>query len=118
MKKILLFTFLIILSYATKAQEPAGYKQPKDFQLDKSPEALGITQKAIDKTKQMSNLPINIALFAVDRREADDRANSDVIMIISIDQQEGKVKMASIMRDTYVNIEGIGMDKINAAYAL
>ncbi len=118
MKKLFLFTFLITFSYSINAQEQAGYKQPKDFQLNKDPEALGITQRAIDKTKQMSNKPINIALFAVDRREADDRSNSDVIMIISIDQQEGKVKMASIMRDTYVNIEGIGMDKINSAYAL
>lgn len=124
MKKLLLYIFLIILSYNTKAQDTSsisnseGYKQPKDFRLNKEPEALGISQKVSDKIKGMSNAPVNIALFAVDRREAEDRANSDVIMIISIDQQTGKIKMASIMRDTYVNIDGLGMDKINAAYAL
>src|SRR5690554_9571 len=118
MKKTLLFTFLFALSYTVYAQEPTGYKQPKDFQLNKNLEDLGITQKAINRTKALLNPPINIALFAVDRREADDRANSDVIMIISINQQDGKVKMASIMRDTYVNIEGVGMDKLNSAYAL
>lgn len=118
MKKTFLFTILFALSYTLNAQEPSGYKHPKDFQLNKSPEALGITQKAINNAKTLPNPPINIALFAVDRREEDDRANSDVIMVISLDQQEGKVKMASIMRDTYVNIEGVGMDKLNSAYAL
>lgn len=122
MKKLLLSSFLILIFCITNAQsnssESEGYKQPTDFQLDKTPEALGISPIVRDKINGMSNPPINIALFAVDRRKADDRANSDVIMIISVDQQTGKVKMASIMRDTYVNIDGIGMDKINAAYAL
>jgi len=123
MKKLLLSsTFLLLIFSVTHAQsnnsKSDGYKQPKDFQLDKTPEALGISSKVQNKINTITNRPINIALFAVDRRKAEDRANSDVIMIISVDQQSGKVKMASIMRDTYVNIDGIGMDKINAAYAL
>lgn len=123
MKKLLLSsTFLLLIFSAAHAQSNSakseGYKQPKDFQLDKTPEALGISSKVQNKINTITNRPINIALFAVDRRTAEDRANSDVIMIISVDQQLGKVKMSSIMRDTYVNIEGRGMDKINAAYAL
>lgn len=118
MRKLIFFTLLIIYSITTNAQSSAGYKQPSDFQLNKSQNALGISQKAFDKTKKLTNPPINIALFGVDKRDNNDRANSDVIMIVSIDQKEGKVKMASIMRDTYVKIDGLGMDKINAAYAI
>lgn len=118
MRKSLFFIVLIIYSSTTNAQTPTGYKQSKDFQLNKSSSALGISQKTVDKNKKIVNAPITIALFGVDRRESDDRANSDVIMIVSIDQQEGKVRMASIMRDTYVKIDGLGMDKINTAYAM
>lgn len=86
--------------------------------LNKSNEALGISEKVQARVKSMTNPPINIALFAVDRRTAEEAGNSDVIMIISIDKLSGKVKMSSIMRDTYVQIEGHGMDKINAAFAI
>lgn len=123
MKRILCYVFLLILSHKANAQDstaiaPENYTKPQAVQLDKSAAALGISPKVAAKVKAMPNPPVNMALFAVDRRKADDRANSDVIMVISIDQQSGKIKMSSIMRDTYVNIEGHGMDKINAAYAL
>ena len=69
MRKLLLFTVLIIYSSATNAQNSTGYKQPKDFQLNKSPYALGITQKTVDKTKKFPNPSINVALFGVDKGE-------------------------------------------------
>ncbi|WEK21395.1 MAG: LCP family protein [Candidatus Pedobacter colombiensis] len=123
MKKQWLGFILMVLSYHVKAQDTSAAtaapitNKPVAVQLNRTPEALGISQKTMDRVKALPNAPVNIALFAVDRRTEDDRANSDVIMVISIDQQTGKIKMSSIMRDTYVNIEGHGMDKINAAYA-
>src|SRR5690606_8865637 len=121
MKKLTGFVFLVITTFNGFAQEipntPADTK-PVAVQLNKTPEALGISQKTIDRVKAMTNPPTNLALFAVDRRQDGDKANSDVIMIISLDQQNGKIKMSSIMRDTYVDIEGHGKDKINAAYSL
>ncbi|TKC57585.1 LytR family transcriptional regulator [Pedobacter hiemivivus] len=123
MKKLWFGFILMVVSYHVNAQDttavaasPVNIKRVA-VQLNRTPEALGISQKTRDRVKAMTNPPFNIALFAVDRRKDDDRANSDVIMVISIDQQTGKIKMSSIMRDTYVNIEGHGMDKINAAYA-
>ena len=38
-------------------------------------------------------------------------------MILSIDEKNKKIKMSSIMRDTYVKIKGHGETKINHAYA-
>lgn len=52
------------------------------------------------------------------RAEASDRARSDVIMLCRIDPEKPQVTMVSIPRDTKVEIEGYGTQKINAAYAL
>lgn len=90
----------------------------KVVQLNRSDAALGISAKAMANQKSQQNPPINIALFAVDRRTEAEAGNSDVVMVISIDQLSGKIKMSSIMRDTYVNIEGTGMNKLNAAFAI
>jgi LCP family protein required for cell wall assembly len=101
-------------------QTPAANNAPVVKQwppLIKTNAALGISAKTRMRLKNMTDPPVNIALFAVDKRTAEDAGNSDVIMIISIDQTTGKIKMSSIMRDTYVKIDGKGMDKINAAYA-
>ena len=57
----------------------------------------------------------NIALFGVDSKT--DKGRSDSIMILTLDQLNKKMKIISIMRDSYVNIPGKGMDKINHAYA-
>ncbi|WP_313127199.1 LCP family protein [Proteiniclasticum ruminis] len=38
-------------------------------------------------------------------------------MIVTIDRNSKKIKLSSVIRDSYVNIPGRGMDKINHAYA-
>ncbi|MBK5240614.1 MAG: LCP family protein [Clostridium sp.] len=59
----------------------------------------------------------NIAFFGLDRSNKNDASRSDSIMIISIDEKHKKIKMSSIMRDTYVKINNHGYTKINHAYA-
>lgn len=117
----LLVVFLILFTLTVKSQEmpdKAPSNKSSVTPLIKTPEALGISAKVQQAIKGLANPPVNIALFGIDRRSAnDDKANSDVIMIISFDALSGKVKMSSIMRDTYVKIEGIGMNKINDAFA-
>ncbi len=60
----------------------------------------------------------NIALFGVDSREnaLKKSTHSDTIIIASINNKTKEVKLASIYRDTYVNIPGEGYNKINSAY--
>ncbi len=58
----------------------------------------------------------NIALFGVDA-PIGQSGRSDSIMIVTIDKNSKKIKISSIMRDSYVNIPDRGMDKINHAYA-
>ena len=57
----------------------------------------------------------NIALFGID--SADGVGRSDSMMIATVDPVHDKLKITSIMRDSYVNIEGYGYDKLNHAYA-
>lgn len=59
---------------------------------------------------------VNIAIFGVDE-SSEDSGRSDAIMIGTLDPVHNKLKITSIMRDTYVNIPGYGNDKINHAYA-
>ncbi|MBQ0083263.1 MAG: LCP family protein [Clostridiales bacterium] len=59
----------------------------------------------------------NIALFGIDPRENTFKGRSDAIVILTVDKKRDKIKMTSIARDTYVNIEGKKKDKLTHAYA-
>ncbi len=59
----------------------------------------------------------NIALFGVDsRKNSYENTLSDSIMIVSINQDTKKVKIASVYRDTYLKI-GSSFDKITHAFS-
>ena len=88
-----------------------------DFTTDTS--ELGINEDHSDETVK-SNLGntgiVNIALFGVDQREGDTAFRSDAIMVLSVDKPAGKLKLSTIMRDSLVEIEGYGQQKITKAY--
>ena len=64
---------------------------------------------------------VNIALFGIDTRNTNSfKGNSDSIMILSLDKTAKKVRIVSVMRDSFVPIENKGKSgygKINSAYA-
>ena len=76
---------------------------------------LGVTPKeeleVYDNYKKIKN----IALFGI--YSADGVGRSDSMMIATVDPIHDKLKITSLMRDSYVNIEGHGYDKLNHAYA-
>lgn len=80
--------------------------------INQSDGALGITPDS----SYESQGPLNLVIFGIDQQDSD-IGRSDVIMIVSIDNKNQKIKLSSILRDTYVNIPGRGMDKLNHAYA-
>lgn len=60
----------------------------------------------------------NIALFGLDTREDSfDDSRSDCIIIVSINNSTKDVKLLSVYRDTYVDVDGHGLTKITHAYA-
>ncbi len=88
-------------------------KLGKMQQVDINEKELGISEDANLKGYR------NIAIFGVDSREGElEKGNrSDCIMIASINNETKEVKLISVYRDTYVNIEGHGLDKITHAYS-
>ena len=77
---------------------------------------VGISQDVEDKLSKYDDSITNIALFGIDASDGG-VGRSDSIMIATIDTHNKKLKLTSIMRDSYVNIDGRGLDKINHAYA-
>ncbi len=61
----------------------------------------------------------NIALFGVDSRDTNlgKGARTDTIMIASLNNKTGEVKLCSIFRDTYLNIGNDTYNKANSAYS-
>lgn len=90
------------------------FNKMEKVEIDK--DNIGITEEVEEKLSQYSNSIINIALFGVDAVEGG-AGRSDSIMIATIDTLHKKLKLTSIMRDSYVAIDGHGNDKINHAYA-
>lgn len=60
----------------------------------------------------------NIAIFGIDSwGNYDTGDRSDCIMLASLNETTGEIKLISVYRDTLAEIENCGLDKINHAYA-
>lgn len=61
----------------------------------------------------------NVAIFGIDSRSSDYELGnrSDCIIIASINNNTHEIKLISVYRDTYMQIEGYGLDKITHAYS-
>lgn len=69
----------------------------------------------IDTNEQVDGVT-NILLLGTDGRENESAYRSDCMMILTIDNTHKSVKLTSLARDTYVEIPGGGMGKLNASY--
>lgn len=106
---ILLVTIGGIYSYGNHL-----FNKIEKIEIDKSD--VGIKDEVEEKLSAYSDSVINIALFGIDAEDGG-VGRSDSIIIATIDTTHKKLKLTSIMRDSYVTIEGHGNDKINHAYA-
>lgn len=90
-------------------------KFSKMQQIKIDEQELGVSAQAEEKLADYRN----IAIFGIDSRENTyDKGNrSDCIIIASINNKTKEVKLISVYRDTYVQIEGHGLDKITHAYS-
>lgn len=84
-------------------------------QVDIDESDLGISDEVSDNLSGYRN----IAIFGVDSRDDNlDKGNrSDCIIVASINNKTKEVKLISVYRDTFVQIEGHGLDKITHAYS-
>ncbi len=69
-------------------------------------------------TQEVMSKYRTIALFGLDNRSNGNfkSGNSDTIIIASINEETGEIKMVSVYRDTYLDIGNNSFNKANAAY--
>ena len=111
---VLLVILLIVLLIYLKVS--AVVETDSDFDDSEIKEAIEeqVSEEALETLKGYRN----IALFGVDDRKNGEYANrSDSIMIASINNDTGEVKIVSVYRDTYLDVGGGRYNKCNAAYS-
>jgi polyisoprenyl-teichoic acid--peptidoglycan teichoic acid transferase len=69
-------------------------------------------------TDQLADGPLNVLVLGVDTRPNDEEMGSrtDTIMLVHVVPKTGDVKLLSVPRDLYVEVEPGEKDRINAAY--
>ena len=125
MKKILKITGIIVLIFVVIIGIALGigtsYIKSKLSkinieEIDKN--AVGITEEVEKELKGYRN----IALFGIDSRKDDYGLGnrSDCIIIASLNQDTNEIKLVSVYRDTYMQVENNGkqiLDKVTHAYS-
>ncbi|MGM9972622.1 MAG: LCP family protein [Clostridiaceae bacterium] len=81
--------------------------------ISSSSEDLGINEEKFTDKDGITN----ILLMGIDSRSDDFEGRSDSIMVLTVDPVHNKLKLTSLMRDSYVQIDGHGYDKLTHAYA-
>ena len=118
-----LFKFVIPMTQKTE-ESPTGLNVVSIE--DVTPEELGISeevQQAVESEESTMKGYLNIAFFGIDSTTSSVSSlekgfRSDCIMICSINQDTGDVKLCSVYRDTYLNTGNDTYQKCNAAYAI
>lgn len=119
-KKLLFLAFFLLLAFATAGiiYTYNSLNDIKRVKISQNDEDLGITLPPKIETPQKMNEIINIALFGIDvRKNKYEASHADSIIIATLDFKMNKIKLSSIMRDTYVKVSGHGERKITEAYA-
>ena len=112
---IVLILIIILLSILGSIYWFINDKISKMQKVEINEEDLGVSVQAEENLADYRN----IAIFGIDSRaDTYSKGNrSDCIIIASINNTTKEVKLVSVYRDTYVDIEGHGLDKITHAYS-
>ncbi len=114
-KRIVVYVLIALILLALIAFATV-YGIYNSFRTDIDEDNLGISSEIQDKYGDSDIF--NVALFGVDTRDEDSfSGRSDSIIIVSVDKNNNIVKLTSILRDSYVAIEGHKNQKITHAYA-
>lgn len=114
-KRVVVYVLIALILVALIAFATV-YGIYNSFRTDINEENLGISSEIQDKYGDTDIF--NVALFGVDTRDEDSfSGRSDTIIIASVDRNNNVVKLTSILRDSYVAIDGHKNQKITHAYA-
>ena len=130
-RKLIIFMFevliILIMLVGIWAASRISNEGPKIMKIDT--EQLAVPEEIKEAKEQGESTMLgyrNIALFGVDatnEKEVEKNSRSDTIMIASINMDTGDIRLVSVYRDTYLNIDRSDSEssdtytKCNAAYA-
>lgn len=100
----------------TEEEEPAASESPEEMK-QRLEEEVKNNLTAMQGKATLDEHLINILCIGVDSRDDDLEGRSDAMILFTINQDNKKMVMTSLMRDCYVSIPGYGNNRLNAAYA-
>ena len=108
--EILLLAILLVAAYFIGMVNRVKYENMSETEA-------GINDDLSKDTLESLEGYTNIAVFGLDNRSANNyqEGNSDVVMIASIDNKTKNVKLVSVYRDSYLNINDKGSYQSEAA---
>lgn len=109
--------YLAIISFVLAGLGIAAASTLFSGSEDVARKADGGTVGVFDMLANTSDDPQNVLVVGVDERPEVEGSRTDTMMFARIYPETGEVKLASIPRDLYVEIEPGVEDKINAAYS-
>jgi LCP family protein required for cell wall assembly len=84
----------------------------------KAPGVAAAVSKAKKELRpELPGKPMNILLIGSDTRGATDPGRSDTQLLVRLDPATKSISMLSLPRDLRIDIPGVGLDKMNAAYS-
>ncbi len=119
-KAVILALLLIVVAAAAGAAYYVNHLWNLAADLDVNMDNITSNPNLDIQTEQVQKGFWKVAVFGVDSTDGNlgKGANSDVIIICSINRETGEIKMASVYRDTYLKVgDKNPYRKINEAYA-
>lgn len=107
-----LCSFLLIQTENRNQNHNQTNKKPSAINTQKR----GVPKKAPSEMPKKITSPVNILVMGIDQR-GNEKARSDTISIYHLDPVDHKNSVLAVPRDTYLQIAGRKMDKVNHAYA-
>lgn len=121
LRKLAAFMLILVLGLCPALAEEADAQETQtDDAVVYDPEEEVDFQDDVDsfmteKRAQVSEMR-NLLLIGLDARPGEQTGRSDTMIIVTLDPEGNTIKLASIMRDLYVEIPGHKNNRINAAY--
>ncbi len=113
---IIVAMLVAVLKVFQTTEEVEG---PHFAQIDES--QIVVNSEVAEKFEEIEELKgyWNIALFGVDATNGklSKGSRSDTIMVASVNQDTGEIKLVSVYRDTYLNLSNDRYNKCNGAYS-
>lgn len=120
---LLSMLLMVVLAIGTKPGRSIIYKLASKFVYSniQKPTPEGEDDKVIINKREPSkdvvheDYVVNYLIFGIEKLGG--ARNTDAMLIGSLNTKDGKIKLTSLLRDSYVEIPGYKANKLNSAYA-